>query len=53
MKKIKVNVGYVEARKAAYPTLEEQMDILYNEGYDAWRSKIKAIKDKYPKGKGH
>ena len=40
---------YTEARKAEYPPLEEQLDKIYHEGIDAWKSDIKAIKDKYPK----
>jgi hypothetical protein len=36
-------------RQLAYPALPEQMDILYHQGFDAWKSIIKEIKDKYPK----
>ncbi len=39
-------------RQLAYPSLAEQMDILYHEGFDAWKSVIKEIKDKYPKPEG-
>jgi len=37
-------------RKAEYPSIEEQLDKIYNDGIDAWKVDIKAIKDKYPKG---
>lgn len=40
---------YKEERKHAYPTVEEQLDMIYHEGLDAWKAKIKAIKDSIPK----
>ena len=40
---------YTEARRVEYPPLEEQLDKIYHSGIDAWKSDIKAIKDKYPK----
>jgi hypothetical protein len=40
---------YKRKRVNEYPTFGEQFDILYHEGYDAWKNAIKAIKDKYPK----
>lgn len=40
---------YIKLRRSEYPSFEDQMDILFNEGYDGWKSRIKAIKDKYPK----
>ena len=42
-------ISYVDARKAEYPPLEEQLDKIYHSGIDAWKTDIKAIKDKYPK----
>ncbi|MBT0668404.1 hypothetical protein HT136_08480 [Novosphingobium profundi] len=47
--KLDIKKGYAGQRAAEYPTWQEQMDILYHEGYDAWRAMIQAIKDKYPK----
>ena len=44
------DVWYIEQRKSEYPPLEDQLDKIYHEGIDAWKSDIKAIKDKYPKG---
>ena len=29
--------------------MEDQLDKIYHEGIDAWKTDIKAIKDKYPK----
>ena len=38
-----------EKRKFEYPPIEDQLDDLYHNGIDGWKSTIKAIKDKYPK----
>lgn len=42
-------ITYADKRRAEYPTFEQQMDILYHEGYEGWKSVITAIKEKYPK----
>ena len=36
-------------RLYAYPSMEEQMDVLFHQGYDGWKAMIQAVKDKYPK----
>jgi hypothetical protein len=36
-------------RKLAYGDIGEQLDEIYKD-IDAWKARIKAIKDKYPKG---
>ena len=41
--------AYREKRQAEYPSITEQLDDLYHNGIDGWKSTIKAIKDKYPK----
>ena len=41
--------NYFRKRKAEYPSFSEQLDLLYHEGYDGWKSKIDIIKNKYPK----
>ena len=41
---------YQRKRKAECPPIAEQLDDLYHNGIDGWKSTIKAIKDKYPKG---
>ena len=43
-------LAYARSRKAEYPSIEEQLDKIYNDGIDAWKVVIKATKDKYPKG---
>ena len=40
---------YQEKRKLEYPDWGDQLDQIYHDGIDAWKSDIKAIKDKYPK----
>ena len=40
---------YTEARSAEYPPIEEQLDKIYHDGIESWRTDITAIKDKYPK----
>ena len=43
------NNKYQRDRAEAYPSIEDQLDDLYHNGIDGWKTKIKAIKDKYPK----
>ena len=43
-------LAYARSRVAEYPPMEEQLDKIYNEGIDAWKTLIKVTKDKYPKG---
>ena len=44
------SMEYIPKRASEYPSIEEQLDDLYHNGIDGWKSSIKAIKDKYPKG---
>jgi len=41
---------YQRDRAIAYPSIADQLDDLYHNGIDGWKTTIKAIKDKYPKG---
>ena len=41
---------YQDKRAAEYPSVIDQLDLLYHGGYDAWKQAIQSIKDKYPKG---
>ena len=36
-------------REQEYPSLVDQLDLIYHSGIDAWKAKIKETKDKYPK----
>jgi hypothetical protein len=40
---------YVLDRREAYPTIEAQLDTLYHEGVEGWRSQIAAVKAQHPK----
>ena len=43
------NDSYKSKRKAEYPDLASQLDDIYHNGIDGWKTTIKTIKDKYPK----
>ena len=43
------NDSYRSKRRAEYPSIGEQLDKINHSGIDAWKTDIKAIKDKYPK----
>ena len=43
------NNSYKSKRKAEYPSVVDQLDLIYHSGIDAWKAKIKETKDKYPK----
>jgi hypothetical protein len=45
---INPNQYQIERRKE-YPPFEEQFDLMYHGGYDAWKTLIQDIKNKYPK----
>ena len=42
-------VKYQRDRAAEYPSVVDQLDLIYHSGVDAWKAKIKETKDKYPK----
>ena len=41
---------YQRDRALDYPSIQDQLDDLYHNGIDGWKSTIKTTKDKYPKG---
>lgn len=41
--------GYKNKRANEYPSVVDQLDEIYHNGIDAWKTTIKAVKDKYPK----
>ena len=41
--------SYKSQRRAEYPDMVSQLDDIYHNGIDGWKTTIKAIKDKYPK----
>tara|TARA_A200000113_G_C8815321_1_gene338615 strand:- start:185 stop:589 length:405 start_codon:yes stop_codon:yes gene_type:complete len=44
------NRTYAEKRADEYPLIADQLDDIYHNGIDGWKTTIKAVKDKYPKG---
>jgi len=40
---------YQYKREVEYPSIVNQLDDIYHNGIDGWKTKIKAVKDKYPK----
>ena len=43
------SMTYAEKRAGEYPSIADQLDDIYHNGIDGWKSTIKAVKDKYPK----
>jgi len=41
---------YQRDREKEYPTWQDQLDDIYHNGIDGWKTTIKVTKDKYPKG---
>ena len=41
---------YADKRRKEYPTWQDQLDDIYHNGIDGWKTTIKVTKDKYPKG---
>ena len=46
------SMEYISKRQVEYPSIGEQLDMIYRagQGGDEFQKAIKAIKDKYPKG---
>ena len=40
---------YARKRGDEYPNIVDQLDDIYHNGIDGWKTTIKAVKDKYPK----
>tara|TARA_R100000426_G_C4794874_1_gene100178 strand:+ start:574 stop:843 length:270 start_codon:yes stop_codon:yes gene_type:complete len=40
---------YIDKRAAEYPSIVDQLDDIYHNGVEGWKTTIKAVKDKYPK----
>ena len=41
--------AYKGQRAAAYPSITDQLDLLYHGGMDAWKAAITAVKQEFPK----
>jgi hypothetical protein len=44
-----VDTQYQRDRAAAYPSIEQQLDALYHQGYDGWKALISGVKEQFPK----
>lgn len=40
---------YQRDRVEVYPTIEQQLDVLYHEGYEGWKTLITSVKEQFPK----
>lgn len=40
---------YFDLRQEAYPAIEDQLDDIFHNGIEGWKTTIQAVKDKYPK----
>ena len=43
------NKEYQRQRAAAYPSIADQLDLIYHSGIDAWKATITAVKEEFPK----
>lgn len=41
--------AYIAKRQQAYPSIPDQLDLIYHQGLDAWKSAIQAVKEEFPK----
>ena len=41
--------AYKGKRARAYPSIADQLDLIYHQGLDAWKSAIQAVKEEFPK----
>ena len=41
--------AYKANRAAAYPSIADQLDLLYHGGFDTWKAAITAVKQEFPK----
>ena len=41
--------AYKAKRQQAYPSIADQLDLIYHQGLDAWKSAIQAVKEANPK----
>jgi len=42
-------LSYSNKRSTAYPSIEDQLDKMFHDGFDAWKAEIQAVKDQFPK----
>lgn len=49
LQKISDDFEYQRLRLREYPSIQDQLDTLYHQGYDGWKEEINKIKEQYPK----
>lgn len=49
LQKIADSYQYQRERASAYPSIKDQLDTLYHQGYDGWKATIDEVKNKYLK----
>ena len=46
----KIDDSYYKIQRAvAYPSIQDQLDMLYHQGIEGWKAEIKKVKDTHPK----
>ena len=40
--------AYIAKRATAYPSIADQLDTLYHQGYDGWKATIEVVKTEFP-----
>ena len=40
---------YQRDRASQYPSIQDQLDMLYHQGIEGWKAEIKKVKDAHPK----
>tara|TARA_R110000787_G_scaffold241746_1_gene347912 strand:+ start:538 stop:744 length:207 start_codon:yes stop_codon:yes gene_type:complete len=43
-------LDYARNRAKEYPSIEDQLDDIFHNGVEGWKTSIQVIKTKYPKG---
>ena len=41
--------AYIAKRQQAYPSIADQLDLIYHQGLDAWKLAIQEVKEEFPK----
>jgi hypothetical protein len=41
--------AYKDKRAMVYPSIVDQLDLMYHGGYDAWKAAIQSVKEEFPK----
>jgi hypothetical protein len=50
LKQVYLDNQYQRDRASEYPSWQDQLDDIFHNGLESWKTGIQAVKDKYPKG---